>query len=59
LSQHNSNVSFFSKTTSQAIDWAVVYKEKYQNKALAIKREKEIKRWKSRKAIEKLIHDAG
>ncbi len=41
--------------TAKAEDWKLVYSEKYETKELAMKREKEIKKWKSRKMIEKLI----
>ena len=41
--------------TGQIADWKVVYREQYGSKADAIRREKEIKGWKSRKMIEKLI----
>ena len=37
-------------------DWQVVYKEVYETKSEAYKREMQIKRWKSRKMIEKLIN---
>jgi len=36
-------------------DWIIVYTEFYDSKADAYKRELEIKNWKSRKRIEKLI----
>jgi len=36
-------------------DWKVVYTEEFQNKKDAMLREKEIKNWKSRIMIEKLI----
>jgi len=36
-------------------DWAIVYSEDYNSKSDAYKRELEIKNWKSRKKIEKLI----
>jgi putative endonuclease len=41
--------------TAKAKDWRVVYKESYQNKHLALKRELQIKSWKSRVMIEGLI----
>ncbi|MDX1761071.1 MAG: GIY-YIG nuclease family protein [Christiangramia sp.] len=44
--------------TSRAKDWKIVYKENYSNKKLALKREKEVKNWKSRIMIEKLISSA-
>ena len=36
-------------------DWKVIYNELFDLKEQAYKREKEIKKWKSRKMIEKLI----
>jgi putative endonuclease len=42
--------------TSKVKDWIIVYLETYQTKQEATKREKEIKRWKSRKKIEALIN---
>ncbi|MUP46593.1 GIY-YIG nuclease family protein [Gramella sp. BOM4] len=41
--------------TSKAKDWKLVYTEKFPTKELALVREKEIKNWKSRRMIEKLI----
>jgi putative endonuclease len=41
--------------TANYADWKIVYKEIYDSKSMAMKREKEIKNWKSRKMIEKLI----
>ena len=41
--------------TSKKRPWKVVYTEKYEMKPEALKREKHIKRLKSRKYIEKLI----
>ncbi len=38
--------------------WKLVYKEEFINKSLAIKREKFIKRMKSKKFIEKLIEQS-
>lgn len=59
LEQHNSEKHPFSKFTTHAYDWELKYKEKFLNKTEAIKREREIKRWHSRKMIEKLINDAS
>jgi putative endonuclease len=39
-------------------DWKLVYSESYANKAAAMKREREIKSWKSTKRIEELISQA-
>jgi putative endonuclease len=42
--------------TSKARDWEVVYTEAFSLKTDAMKRERQIKSWKSRKAIEQLLH---
>ena len=52
LRKHNSNHSGF---TGKFNDWDVVYFEGYPSKELAYRREREIKGWKSRTRIEKLI----
>ncbi|MBL7921137.1 MAG: GIY-YIG nuclease family protein [Bacteroidia bacterium] len=39
-------------------DWELKCSEQYQTKSEALKREKKIKNWKSRKMIEKLINKA-
>ncbi|MEW6686337.1 MAG: GIY-YIG nuclease family protein [Candidatus Edwardsbacteria bacterium] len=36
--------------------WKLVYKESYPDRSLACKRESQIKKWKSRKAIQELIN---
>ncbi|MBZ9728576.1 GIY-YIG nuclease family protein [Salegentibacter sp. JZCK2] len=41
--------------TAKARDWIVVYSENFESRQEAIKRERQIKKWKSRKMIEKLI----
>jgi putative endonuclease len=41
--------------TSHANDWVLVYSEEYSTKKDAVQRELEIKSWKSRMMIEKLI----
>ncbi|NCT18932.1 MAG: excinuclease ABC subunit C [Flavobacteriaceae bacterium CG_4_8_14_3_um_filter_34_10] len=41
--------------TSLAKDWELKYVESLATRSLALKREVQIKRWKSRKIIEKLI----
>ena len=53
LRRHLSNHSGFTGGTA---DWVVVYSEVFQEKSHALKRETEIKNWKSKKRIEKLIH---
>ena len=53
LRRHNSEHKGF---TGKANDWTIVYKEKYHSKELAYKRERQVKAWKSRKMIERLIN---
>ena len=52
LRRHNSNHKGF---TGKAIDWEIAYFEVFDSKKAAMEREKEIKSWKSRLRIEKLI----
>ncbi|MDP1800027.1 MAG: GIY-YIG nuclease family protein [Bacteroidota bacterium] len=52
IRKHNSNHKGF---TGGIGDWELKYYETYFTKTEAVKREKEIKSWKSRKMIEKLI----
>jgi len=52
LKKHNSNHKGF---TGGVGDWSIVYTEDYNSKSEAYKREMEIKCWKSRKRIQKLI----
>jgi putative endonuclease len=52
LTKHNSNHKGF---TGGINDWVVVYFECFNDIIQAVKREKQIKNWKSRKMIEKLI----
>ncbi len=49
LRRHNSNHQGFTGKTD---DWEIAYNENYQTKSEAIKREKELKKWKSRVKIE-------
>jgi putative endonuclease len=56
IRRHNSNHQGFTGKTG---DWKLVYSEKFETKEAAMKREKEIKMWKSRKMIEKLISSSG
>lgn len=53
LYKHNNKHHGFSNSVN---DWILKYSEEYQSKSEAMKREKEIKKWKSRVKIEKLIH---
>ena len=41
-------------STKLEIPWEVFYKESFDDRALAVKRERQIKAWKSRDAIERL-----
>jgi len=52
LRKHLSNHGGF---TANAKDWRIVYIEHAEDIGIAAKREREIKKWKSRKMIEKLI----
>ena len=52
LRRHNSNHRGF---TGKVGDWELRYVEEYSTKADAMEREKQIKSWKSRIKIEKLI----
>jgi len=52
LRKHNSNHKGY---TGGLGDWKMVYEENFELKEIASQREKQIKAWKSRKMIEKLI----
>ena len=52
LKKHNANHKGF---TGRNADWVVKYTEEFETKFDAMKREKEIKGWKSRLKIQKLI----
>ena len=52
LRRHNTNHSSF---TGRIGDWIIVYTEHFSTKEEAMQREKQIKNWKSRTMIEKLI----
>jgi len=52
LIRHNQNGKGF---TGKVNDWKLVYVEIFKTKTEALAREREIKRWKSRKKIEILI----
>ncbi|MEO0075998.1 MAG: GIY-YIG nuclease family protein [candidate division WOR-3 bacterium] len=56
LRKHNSPHKGF---TSAANDWTIVYTESFSSKSEAIKREKFIKKLKSRKFIQKLISNSN
>ena len=55
LRKHLSNHSSY---TSKTKDWMIVYFEEYQSKSLAYRRELEVKKWKSKIRINKLINSA-
>ena len=52
IRKHNSNHKGF---TGNVNDWVLSYSEAFELKADAFAREREIKKWKSRKKIEELI----
>ena len=52
LRKHNSNHKGY---TGKVSDWVVGYTELYEDKIEAMKREKQIKGWKSRRMIETLV----
>ena len=52
LRRHLSNHRGF---TSRAKDWALVYSEIFDTRTEAVKRERELKGWKSRSRIKELI----
>ncbi|MFN4812233.1 MAG: GIY-YIG nuclease family protein [Bacteroidota bacterium] len=56
LRRHNANHDGF---TGKADDWELKYLESFNEKSTAAQREKQIKGWKSRKLIEKLIEDSA
>jgi putative endonuclease len=53
LVKHNTNHSGFTGKTG---DWIIKWTEEHPGKSTAVKRENQIKAWKSRKMIEKLIN---
>jgi putative endonuclease len=55
LQKHNANHKGF---TGRNTDWVVKYFEHYNTKSEAMKREKEIKAWKSRIRVQQLISSA-
>jgi putative endonuclease len=56
IRRHNSNHKGFTGCTN---DWEVVYTEIYDMKGDATNREKVLKGWKNRKALEDLIDKAN
>ncbi len=60
LKQHNEHKCSGSSSTKRLKGpWELVYQEFYESRSEAMKREKEIKSWKSRKAIISLISSVG
>jgi putative endonuclease len=53
LRRHNSNHKGF---TGRAADWKIIYKEDLPDKQSGLAREKQVKNWKSRLMIEKLVN---
>jgi len=49
IEEHRRNIHKFKFIRKQSGSWKLGCHEKYQNKTYAIKREREIKRWKSEK----------
>jgi len=45
--------------TSAATDWLVVYAEIFDDYSLALKRELQVKKWKSRKMLDRLVQGKG
>ena len=56
LRKHNSNHKGF---TGNVNDWEIVYFENYSTKELAYRREREVKKWKSKVRIKELISKNG
>jgi len=52
LKKHNTNHKGFSGSVA---DWEIKHQEYFKDKLEALKRERQIKSWKSRKVIETLI----
>ena len=53
MERHNSGRSIYTKNR---LPWKLVYKETFGTKGEAVRRELQIKKWKSRKMILSLIH---
>ena len=52
LSYHNAN---YSKSMKNRAPWRLVYTEQYKTRGEAIFRERQVKSWKDRRMIEKLL----
>ncbi len=56
IEQHNTHKYSGSEYTKRSEGtWVLVYSEEHETRKEAVKRERQIKSWKSRKAIEQLI----
>ena len=55
IAEHQKGISIY---TSKASDWTLKHYELYPNRESAMQREREIKRKKSRKYIEWLVHSS-
>ena len=53
IQKHNCNHKGF---TGRSDDWRLVYQEVFSSKSTAFARERQVKKWKSRKKIEALIN---
>lgn len=56
IRKHLSNHKGF---TAKSKDWMLVYSEDFRSKSEAYAREKEIKNWKSKKKVKRLIEKTG
>ena len=56
IQEHNMGLSRFTATFRP---WKIVYEESYQSLGEVRKREKQLKSWKKRKALETLIKSTG
>lgn len=55
LKRHNAG---YVRSTKPYLPWSMIYFETHENRSQAVKREMEIKSWKSRARVEKLINMA-
>ncbi len=55
ISRLESHLNNHKGFTSKAKDWQLLHQERFKTRTDAVRREMEIKRWKSRVMIEKLI----
>lgn len=56
LKRHNHGKSLYTKTK---LPWKLIYQEEFLSRSEAMKREREIKRMKSREYIERLVRTLG